>query len=237
MSRLRIKLKKKVRRRGDRLEITIGDATCVYQDRKGEGSFLVEYSAPDQSFTVEISPCERFALMKGQIGGEPAQMVLYKADANSKRSRKIAVREADGTPWFFPDPADDERAYVSMSQTGIRNAALLVASVTHEIDHDLAKWLRIAPDMCPDSVIEEFHENPRWRDLIKFEFRIAAPTGPIGKGRRAENTLRHKHSNYDAMLREGAKDVGGILYPEQFETLRKGVDLLVADAIKRGDAA
>lgn len=54
---------------------------------------------------------------------------------------------------------------------------------------------------------------------------------------RAENTIRHRHTNYDDMLAAA----GGLLWPEVYERLRAGTDRIVralasADVGKGGAA-
>jgi hypothetical protein len=70
------------------------------------------------------------------------------------------------------------------------------------------------------------------RSYVIFDFRVEVPSVPVGKGRRAENKVRHEHSNYDAML----KSAGGLLYPEIYETVRRGVDAIVADEMRRAQS-
>ena len=226
MSSLKIKPKKKVKRRGDHLIKTIGRTTLTYQ-RWPAGRFrLVAVATPGQSYTASYSAGDRYALLKGEINGEPVQHAILR---NRVRGGPlVAVRSDNGGLWWFLDPDNEEAAYISISQTGIKNAALIAASVTHEIDRELAEFPGVSQQACRDADIAEFHENSRWRELRDFEFRIADAPQITGTGSRAENDFRHNHTNYDDMLQAA----GGLLWPEQYAVVRKGVDRIVAGTLK-----
>lgn len=84
--------------------------------------------------------------------------------------------------------------------------------------------------MCDLQRVGEINSNPRWKALREFKFAIDRSTRVDGTGRRAENRWRHQHSNYDAMLEQCGTN--GLLWPDQFEQVRQGVDRLVTSAIR-----
>jgi hypothetical protein len=221
----KIKPKKKNRRRGDLLLTTVGAQTFTYKSRGDGTAHLVRYEARDQHFdAVYQGP---YCLLDGVCRGQHVQMLVV---VHGFKATDLAIREP-GKIWFFWDPEDDDNAFISVSHADVKNVALLAATISHEIPRDLADLLNIKPQMIRVGDIADIHENIRWRDLRNFEFRFTPPAEPIGTGRRAENKLRHEASNYDEMLREGAKNVGGILHPQQYVVIRRGVDRIVRGEI------
>jgi hypothetical protein len=85
--------------------------------------------------------------------------------------------------------------------------------------------------VCRIGAFFEVVEDPRSRALLDLEFRITPPSTHVGKGRYAENRLRHEFTNWDQLLHEAGRNTGGLLYPEQYALLRKGVDRIVAEHI------
>jgi hypothetical protein len=115
------------------------------------------------------------------------------------------------------------------------NSALVLSAATKDnkslsLPPEVAKFLDVSPLLCDFEEIIAIHDNPRFARLRDFDFRIGdnLPDN-IGTGRRAENIVRHQHTNYDEMLRAA----GGLLYPEQYEQVRKGVDLMVASCLRK----
>ena len=80
----------------------------------------------------------------------------------------------------------------------------------------------VSPQVCDLDEVVAIDPNPRFARLREFNFRIEDLQANLRFGRCAENAARHKFNNYDAMLKAG----GGLLYPEQYEQVRKGVDLV-----------
>jgi hypothetical protein len=222
----KIKPSRKVQRRGNRLIVQRGDERAVLVGEPGEQRRVVEFTKPGQHFTVTYSPCGSYSLAKGTVDGESLQFVA-EGDFFDER---VAARRTDDDPWIFRTPEGEY--LVSITDTAIRNLAVAVSAVVAEMDPALALFLKVHPALCRVTDIDEIHTNPRWKALRDFKFELTRPTGPIGTGRRAENTVRHQLSNYDEMLREGAKSVGGILYPEQYDRIRKGVDRIIASAME-----
>ena len=94
---------------------------------------------------------------------------------------------------------------------------------------ELAEFLGVLRLVCDADKITAIHKDPRFAKLRNFDFRIENLPADIGIGRRAENTVRHDLTNYDEMLEAGR----GLLWPEVYEKVRKGVDLMVAGAIRK----
>jgi hypothetical protein len=84
--------------------------------------------------------------------------------------------------------------------------------------------------VCDLDRLGEIHTNPRWKALREFRFIMDRSAQLNDTGRRAENRWRHQHSNYDAMLKQCGTD--GLLWPEQFEQVRQGVDRLISSAMQ-----
>jgi hypothetical protein len=226
MSSLRIKQRQpKYRRRGQRLIVTNGTSRKVYC-AYGKGMRLTEVADTDEHFVISYSTCGDFALGKGHDKCGPTQFV-----ARTAAGEPIASRECDESPWFFIDQKKEDKLLVSASQTGIVNAALIASAMEGRIDQALANFLGISPVLCAVDDVGAIHQNPRFRTLRGFDFCVTPPSEPIGTGRRAENTMRHRHSNYDAMLQAE----GGLLFPDEYDRVRRGVDLLVKNYLQ--DAA
>jgi hypothetical protein len=91
-----------------------------------------------------------------------------------------------------------------------------------------AKFLALeSTALCNGDMIREMQQSSHYALLRKYEFQSVTPDAPVGKGRRAENRVRHRYSNYEAMLACG----GGLLKPDAYKVLRKGVDRIVKDEI------
>jgi hypothetical protein len=220
----------KIRRRGERLIVTTGDERLVLAlnpDRTARR--VVEAAGSNEHWALSYSPCGRFAIETGHCERGPMARAI---NGDFFEGERIAIRLGDDPRWIF---FDDGELFVSIDQTGIENIALAAGVAVGEIDHDLAGFLGISPVMCAVDAIEEIHRNPRWRALREFKFKLTRQTEPIGVGRQAENTVRHRLCNYDQMLRECGVD--GLLWPDQYARVRKGVDRLVADAMKNAAGA
>jgi hypothetical protein len=222
MSAGRIKPHRKIQRRGNRLIATHGNERIVFQAIPGtRRRRVIEVTRPNEHYTVTHSPDGSFAIATGEYHGKSVQIVS-EADYFGKL---LALRVND-EPWVFIGDADE--LLVSIDDCGIANVALAASIVVAELDTGLANLLGVHPALCRINNVDEIHNNPRWKALREFKFELMQPTEPVGTGRRAANAIRHRHSNYDAMLRECG--VGGLLYPQQYEAVRKGVDRLVAQA-------
>src|SRR5258708_26812445 len=217
----------KLRRRGNRLIVTRGDRRMVFapSPHKRGVRCLTEYTRADLHSTWTYSDDGRFALASGTDssfddgGTEHVELVFDGRDGHPFRCPPAAIKVADGA-WLFYEP-DGNDSYVSTSQTGIANAALLASSFAGELDPDLAAFLGVNPTLCNVDDIEEFRSNHRYKALRNFKFEITPPDKVVGAGRRAENHIRHNHSNYDLMLE--AAGVDGLLWPDVYSKVREGV--------------
>jgi len=144
----------------------------------------------------------------------------------------IAGRFADGDcPWVFDH---EGRCFVSASEVPMGNRALILSIADEDkllLPEELAEFLDLVRLACDFKKIVAILDDPRFAILRDFDFRIEDLSVDIGVGRRAKNTVRHKLTNYDEMLEAG----GGLLWPEVYEKVRRGVDLMVVGAI-RGEA-
>jgi hypothetical protein len=229
MSRLRIKPRTKLQRRGERLIVTTGGERLVLvPNPKRTERRVIEASRAGEQLVLTYSPCGRYALQKGNNKEGPVQLVI---DGDFFDGERIAIRERDNETWVFAD-REKKRLYVSLSHTGIRNTALAASTIVARMNSALAEFLGVSPMLCSFDDLDEIHRSHRWNALREFRFEFTPPTEAIGTGRRAENTFRHTQTNYDEMLREGAKDVGGLLYPEQYQRVREGADRIVRSLMK-----
>jgi hypothetical protein len=227
----------KLRRRGDRLIVTRGDQRMVFAPSPyKKARCLIEYSQTDvYHFTLTYGgDAGRFALASGTDsrfddgGAEHVELVFDGQDGHPFRCRPAAIKVADGAWLFYETDGDD--SYVSTSQTGITNAALLASSFAGRLDEDLAAFLGVNPTLCNVDDVEEFRSNHRYKALRDFKFQIAPPDKSIGKGRQAEAKFRHESTNYNKMLE--AAGVDGLLWPETYEQVRKGVDRITKLALQ-----
>jgi hypothetical protein len=181
-------------------------------------------------FQVTPSGCGQYATADGKVGDKPVQYALALDDG--KHGTMVAGRWSDDSTWWFWD-GDSDTGFVPLCQvTLITNKALIAAAlVPHQrIPHGLMKFLGLeSPALCNGDLIHEMQDSPRYALLRKYDFRSVTPDGPVGKGRIAENRVRHRYSNYEAMLACG----GGLLHPEAYSVLRKGVDRLVKEEINK----
>lgn len=218
----------KTKRRGDRLIVIYPEGDrYLYAPYAKDRRRVVEFSQPGEHYDVTYSPSGKYALLKGhaeKVGG-PSQLVMddgFWGDV-------VACRQTDEQGWMFYDRVTKKLA-VSITHIGIRNAALMAAAYAGEIPEELAAFLGVHRTVCNAADIKEFRENPRYRDLRDFVFEYERPDRELGRGRRAENRARHELTNYDDMLRAA----GGLLWPEQYERVRSGVDRIVAEMLVGG---
>ncbi len=209
----------KLRRRGQKLILEDGEIKLIsvpdYGNKKWQ---IIEYWKGKYHAHVTYSNDRRFAWFKGVHEEHgPFQSVA----SGGFWGEYVGLRQTDEQQWIFRGPGEDTY-YVSISQIAIKNIALIAAHIEGELDADLAAFLGIEPTLCNAAAIAEIHASVRFQALREFDFRIT-PEKVSGKGWRAENAIRHEHSNYNEMLR----DAGGLLWPEQYEVVRKGVDRLV----------
>lgn len=228
----------KKRRRGNRLIVDEGEARTVYV-ADGDGFLMpVERRIGDETFrTIRRSPCGRMAVLAATGDAEGPAEYLIVDDAF------IAKRFPDFDPnwWMFrigPDGEFDSDGTLHVSAGDaldvIANKALLLAIAARDdgrvvaVPEPVADFLGIVPMLCEVSKLLAVLDDPRFARLREFDFRLGELPADLGYGRRAENAARHEHSNYDAMLR----DAGGLLFPEQYEPVRRGVDLLVGAMLR-----
>jgi hypothetical protein len=218
----------KVRRRGARIIVTFDDERVVYSPHyESKKRRVTEFSRADEAYGITYSNCGRFALAKGHCEIGPAQIVF---DGQPFwNDPPVAMRGTEEEAWLFTDPADSEALYVSASHAGIANLALVVSAYTATLDAELASFLGVLQMLCKVEDIEEFRNSPRYRALRNFKFEFAPPDKAVGAGRWAKNKLRHEFTNYDEMLQES----GGLLWPDQYERVRKGVDRIVTDLLQK----
>lgn len=220
--------KPKLQRRGARLLVTQpdGERHVWMPHKKGERR-VVEWSSPKHHYAVTYSKDGNYAWLKGRdehVGG-PSQYIIA---GGFWGDDIVAVRQTDDQAWVFCDRSNDKMA-LSLSQTsGIPNFALVASAIAGELNAELAEFLGVNRMLCDIDTIRDIRENPRYAALRNFKFQFRRPEMPVGNGRRAENKVRHELTNYDAMLKAG----GGLLWPEQYEQVRKGVDTIVAEVMK-----
>lgn len=216
------KIKPKLRRRGYRLIVTYPHKKLVFglnplkPDRRRMISY--ERNDPPQSYTIDYSDDGRFAIATGHVEDDPVRVVY---EGNPFQYQPAALWTDKG-PWSFRDH-DTGTVYISISDVHIANKALVASAIRAELDPDLATFIGVNPTLCDAADIDEFYVNHRYKELRNFQFVFERPTEPIGKGRHAENKLRHEHSNYEEML----EAAGGLLWPEQYDRLREGVGLII----------
>lgn len=188
---------------------------------------------------ILTSDCGTLAIVRGiarydSIGWLPTQIVLAGDGAYGDR---VAFRSEENEAWVFTDgsvgpdvPFEDLRLFIPAAQAGIKNVALLAAVMVGEMSAELAKFLGLScPALCDFKKVAEMKESPRYAQLRDFAFRVTAAGARRAYGHRAENEFRHKSTNYDQMLQAA----GGLLYPEQYEVVRKGVDAIVASNLRK----
>ena len=147
----------------------------------------------------------------------------------------LAIRFGSKSAWGFFDPkGDDDTEFISISECGIGNKALLASfKQWRTIGSDLAQFLDVAEMLVPLEEVLAVHRDPRFAALKDFDFKVELPEQRLS-GRRAAAILRHRYSNWDEMLRVGGRNVGGLLYPEQYDQVRRGVDRLMAATQRAG---
>lgn len=227
---LKIKSGIKRRRRGNRLIVTAGGVTSTYV-KNGKGNFVL-FEKVTRDITTQLvkrSPCGRYAWIRVVLpDGEPGVEHSCSRDDETPQATRLADAPC---PWFFT-AGDDDRCYVSASQTTLLNKALVVSISTQDnlsLPIDFANFLAVSPVLCATDAVVAIQADPRFAKIRNFDFRIDELPDGIPAGKRAASTVRHQHTNYDKMLEAG----GGLLWPEVYEKVRKGVDVLVAGAINK----
>ena len=221
---LKIKPKFKRQRRGNRLIVTIGDTRQVFVT-DGKRMSIVEIINPDTHIRVlERSSCGRLSMIRySQTGVEDREVVIWKDGDGDART--VACRFADhhDCPWFFDH---DGRLFVSTSDASMVNTALVVSIAGEDkfvLPMEVAEFLDVSPIVCDMSKLSATHDEPRFAKLRDFDFRIEDLTAGIHGGRRAQNAVLHKLTNYDDMI----EAAGGPLCPEVYQKAWKGVDVMV----------
>jgi hypothetical protein len=207
----------KIRRRGDRVIFQRGDERRTYINHRNGLGRLVEVRRPGAHYVVTYSPCGKFALAKGERDGKPLQVAQ-----DAATSELIAIKASlDG--WLIADHEDPEAFFISIDDVPIGNQALIAGISKHQLDADLAKFLGINPLLCSNKDITAILDDPRYALVRDFRFSVTPLQCDLGAGRHAESKIRHEHTNYDAMLQRA----GGLLHPEVYEHVRRGVDRIV----------
>jgi hypothetical protein len=226
----------KLKRRGDSFRVETPDGQTYVFKRAPDGSrFVAEIIGRNFHFhDVRTSDCHAYAMLKGvaktpTYKWEPIQWVI---SIDRDHGKKIAGRLSDKEPWFFAGDGD-EFTYIAAEQVSFRNAALIAAARAYNMPPGLMEFLGFkSPMLCDGKIIGEIEESSRYALLRDFQFNISVPDRLVGNGRQAQNKVRHEHTNYDEMLQAA----GGLLYPEQYETIRRGVDAIVASSLRRARA-
>jgi hypothetical protein len=218
---IKIKINRtKIRRRGSRLIVTSDNQRIEYIGNPNGGNpRVIKAERPDSKLSVTYSSCGRFLLAQGTHDDEPVQYALV----DDFFTMPVAIRPTDEDGWAFPGIENRDELWVSVNDVGITNVAVRASLVEREIDRDLAEFLDMSPLLCLLDKALAITEDPKWKKLRDFAFRVDDLAGPVGTGRRAENKWRHEATNYSEMLEAG----GGLLWPEQYQTVRRGVDRLV----------
>jgi hypothetical protein len=211
----------KVRRRGGRLIVEYRDQKAIYIGRDSLWE-LSEFFW--QGNAVRQSRCGCYFLFEGKVDGTGIEFIRF-GDINGET---IAER-SDGFMWLFVRPGTNE-IYISLDDVPITNAALVAGSAEHMLEPGLATFLNVNPLLCATADIIKIYDDPRYARLRDFKFEVKAPDVDLGSGRRAVAKARHKHTNYDIMLQKA----GGLLHPEPYERLRRGVDRIVKQTIRDG---
>lgn len=214
----------KIQRRGDRLIRADRHGQRFVYMRYDDGPYvrIVEAFRNGEHLKITYDPTSEWMKAVGHNKDGPVQFI--KRD-NIFSKDTIAFREDDEDFWTFFDPGG---ALVSMSNVPFDNLALAASTYEACLPKSLADWLGIMPHLCRAEKIISIAQNPRFRRLMDFQFEFDEPSERLPACRRIENELRHQRSNYDDMLREGAADTGGVMFPEEYAILRKGVDKIVS---------
>jgi hypothetical protein len=225
MARLKLKPERpKLRRSGNRLTETNGQQRLVHVLHRGSWR-VTEASRPNESYSVTYSRSGRYALAKGMLNDAPVQHVLD----GGFFGELVAFRSDNEHAWLFIDRATG-KLMISVAEAGIRNAALVASALAeHRLTGELAKFINVSPMLCYLNDVSEIHNNPRYKALRNFEFKFVSTVRvDTSEKRDVEKAIRHEQTNYDEMLRVGGRDVGGLMYPPEYERLKKGVNTIVA---------
>lgn len=216
--------RRKLKRRGNRLIEIDGDRRAAYAPH-GEDWRVVEVWKPGKHINVAYSPSGRYSMIRSEAEGEEPDRYVVHGDYPGDRIVAIWFESR----WMFFN-TDVRDFFVTADDTGILNSALVASAIASELDSELADFVGVTTTiLCRAGDIHEILSNPRYARLRAFRFDVDAPPGNLGTGRRAENIVRHQHTNYDAML----ADAGGLLYPEEYQRVRQGVDRIVANVMRK----
>jgi hypothetical protein len=223
----------KLKRRGSSFRIETPDGqTYVFRREPGRSRYLAELIGRNFHFhDIQTSDCGAYVKFKGVAKTPTYQWnpIQWIVTLDRGRGKKIAGRISDDTPWFFADDSSNF-TYIAADQVPFRNAALIAAARAYNMPLGLMTFLGFkSPMLCDAKIVGEIEESPRYALLRDFQFNISMPDQLAGKGRQAQNKVRHEHTNYDEMLQAAS----GLLYPEQYETVRRGVDAIVASNLRR----
>jgi hypothetical protein len=234
---LKIKLPRdKLKRRGDSFRVETPDGQIhVFKKAPGRPRFLAEIMGRDFHFhDIQTSDCGAYVKFKGVAKTATYQWnpIQWIVSLDRSHGKKIAGRISDDAPWFFADDSSNF-TYIAAEQVPFRNSALIAAARAYNMPQGLMTFLGFkSPMLCDAKMVGEIQDSPRYALLRDFQFNISLPDKPVGNGRPAPSKVRHEYTNYDQMLQEA----GGLLYPEQYETIRRGVDAIVASSLRRARA-
>lgn len=228
---------KKKRRPDGRLHLTDRDTgvTRVMGPCGAPGKIMIEEVRTD-GLTVRVierHPAGDLVMVSETRPDDEHILELVIRRGTGAVARRVA---GDVCPWFFPED-DSNNLYVSVSQAGLANEALLLGLATTKegvrcIPPDLAEFIDVAQPVVLADKVFEVNKDPRYRAIRDYDFQVdtAAALGFGPYATKKEAKVRHLASNYDDML---AQSPGALLDPAAYETVRAGVDVLVRNAMLR----
>lgn len=226
----------KRRRRGNRLIVENGDERTVYVS-DGHGRLLAtEHSAAGETSRVaKRSPRGQMLLLETTSGARGRMDLViagHLAEFAQHREHADEVGERAGDHARPPAVGRCQRQDQRLVADGVQRlrrrdvqrplAVAGEAAVGADPEHP-PRRVEIREALCHRLASRSAAMRGSHACATSTSGWIRAPTCPPVWGRRAENAVRHRHSNWDAMLR----DAGGLLHVEPYETVRRGVDLLV----------
>jgi hypothetical protein len=237
---LKIKASKpKLRRRGDRLIETLPDGTRDVYLANGDGTLHLDHRVLPSgawSRTIKRTPDGDMCMVRAHHPDDKYDMIgVVVRDQVDPIAQRFADPGSDkgGSPWLFRE--DDSTDYfVSVSETGLKNAALLAGLCSDERGHvaelsqEIADFCGVSTLLVPLKKVIEACQDSKFALVRHFDFQVIEEMLPVGSGhvsQRVQNHLRHTGSNYEQMLR-----AGGLMHPNVYDTVKRGANLLVRSA-------